>query len=593
MLMNVLSDKKTTVDALKTQRQQYVDAKRMFTNQFDILLQYFYQTQRNVSALGVNQVYEGEFLNDGSITDNYGTYCAEMLTSAIMGYLWKGEKGTVQIVSSRNIVADKDIKDYFVRLTNDFSTYLENKKSRFESTLMLSIFEQIVLGTSAALAQRGNYSTPLRFQQRSVLNFFLGYDSDGNVDTIGFDRYDTARQIVEKYGVAKCPTAVVQAHSTNDVKTRFVVTEMISPRKNPEAKLGKLSMPYAVVEFMPNDGAILGEGGYETFPAAVLFDQKLEHESYGRSRAMKALPTVVQSNIIAEILAEGGEATARPPLGMYDNGSLAGKVLNLSGGALNVFNMSGTFPTQQPVFPLYAVGDLRVMFEWKKIVDEKIERFFLLDKLFNLGQGQRMQNPEVMILDAIRADSISTMYVNGQNFMTELFERAMDILFSMGLLGVRDPSNKQDPKVIELLKNGHTPFKIPEAVWNAIVKGIDWYQFEFISPAARIMRTEALRASTTFLQTMGQAAQFIPEFAYVVDAEGSARKLREQLSADMVMIRTPEQIAAIREQVAQAQAQAAQAEAQRLQSQSNQSNAQAQATRVGMVRNLQNPEVQQ
>lgn len=587
---NILSDKNTTVDQLKTQREQYRNAKLMFTRQFDVLNQYFYQTQRNVSALGINQTYEGEFLNDGSITDNYGAYCAEMLCSAIMGYLWKGEKGTVQIVASKNLSVDKDVKDYFVRITNDFSSYLENKKSRFETSFTVAILEMIILGTTAMIIQRGDYSTPLRLQQRSVLNFYLGYDEDGNVDTIGFDKYLTARQIVEKYGVGKVPKSVLEAYKSNDVRTRFVVTEHICPRKNPVAELGKLSMPWMVVEFMPNDNAILGEGGYESFPVAVLFDTKLEYESYGRSRAMKALPTVIQHNIAEEILAEGGEATARPALGMYDNGSLAGKVLNLSGGALSVFNVSGSFPTQQPVFPLYQVGDLRVMYEWSKTLREKIQQFFMLDKLFSFGEGQRMQNPEVAIRDAIQANSISTMYVNGQNFMVEIFERGMDILFSMGLLGVKDPGDKTDLKVQELLKNGHTPFKIPEVVWEAMIKGIDWYQFEFISPAARIMRTESLRAATSFLNIIGEASALIPEFRYVIDPTGTAKTLREKLSAEQVMLRTPEQVAEIMESVAQQQAQAAALEAQRLQSQSNQSNAQAQATRIGMANKVANPE---
>jgi len=302
---------------------------------------------------------------------------------------------------------------------------------------------------------------------------------------------------------------------------------------------------------------------------------------------------VIQHNVAEEILAEGGEATARPALGMYDNGSLAGKVLNLSGGALSVFNVSGSFPTQQPVFPLYQVGDMRVMYEWSKTLREKIERFFMLDKLFSFGDGQRMQNPEVAIRDAIQANSISSLYVSGQNFMTELFERGMDVLFPMGLLGVKDPGDMDDPMVKELLANGHTPFKIPASVWDSMQKGIDWYQFEFISPAARIMRTESLRAATSFLSIIGEASALIPEFRYVIDPTGTAKTLREKLSADQVMLRTPEQVRAIMDSVAQQQQAAAAVEAKRLESQSNQSNAQAQATRVGMANKVANPELVQ
>ncbi len=581
---------KVTLADLINLRFIYRNAKQMFTNQYDIILQYFYQTQRQVATLGLNQVFEGEFLNDGSITDNYGAHCAEMLTSAIMGYLWKGEKGTVRLVPPKNVDLDAEVKDYFVRITNDFHTALENKESRFETSLDLAIFEKITLGTAGMAVQRGDYQTPIRFQERSVLNFFLGYDENGNVDTIGFDRYDTAKMIIDKYGMENVPDTVKAAYTGNNVRTRFVVTELITPRKNPPAAAGKLSMPYAVFEFMPNDNFLLGEGGYESFPVPIMFGRKLEYESYGRSLAMKALPTVRQLNVVSEILAEGGEATARPPLGMYDNGSLAGKVLDLTGGALSVFNVSGAIPTEKPVFPLYVVGDLRVMFEWQEALNKKVAEFFLIDKLFDFGTGQRMQNPEVNIQNSIRADSIGSIYINTENFMEQTFQRGIDIMFAMGLLGVKNPDDKKDPKVVALLAAGLTPFKIPLKIWNLMTTGRHWYGMEFISPAARIMRTEALQAATGFLQTIGVAAQTIPDFAYVINAGGTAEKLRELFSADLVMVNSPDQIAAIKQQMMKAQAAAQQAEQQKTQAQANQMNAQAMATKSGAVQNMNNPQ---
>lgn len=579
--------KQSKVRELIRLRDEYRNSKQTFSNQYDVLIQYFYQTQRRPSSLGVNQNYQGEFLNDGSITDNFGAYCAKMLTSAEMGSVWKGEKGTVKIVPSKNLPLDKEIQAYFVRISDDFSSALESKKSRFEVGLSTAIHEKNIFGTAGLACQRGDYSNPLVFQQRSVLNFCLGYDKDGRVDSIMFDRYDSAKQIVDKYGVSKVPKSVKEAYEKSDNRTKFVVTEFICPRKDPIVTEGKLGMPFAVYEFMPNDNKFLGEGGYESFPVPILFGLKLEYEDYGRSYAMDALPTVVQLNVASEILAEGGEATARPPLGMYDNGSLAGKTLDLSGGALNVFNVSGSVPTEKPIFPLYDVGDLRVMFEWQQKLYEKIMQFFLLDKIYDFGSQQRMSVPEVGIRDAIRSDATSLNYVNDQNFMVELFERGIDIMFSMGLLGVADPNNLKDPKVRELLKNGRVPFQIPAKVLDAMTRGLDWYDFEFISPAARTMRTEALRASTTFLQLIGEASALIPEFRDAINVQGTSAKLRDLLSADLVMINPPEVVAKIQQQRAQMQAAAMQMEAQQAQAKANQSNAQAMAAQTGAMRNLQ------
>ncbi len=585
--MILADNKREKVSQLTQLRDKYRAAKQAFSNQFEILIQYFHQTQRKPSVLGVSQEYQGEFLNDGSITDNFGAYCAKMLTSAEMGSVWKGEKGTVKIVPSKNITMDKEVQDYFVRISDDFSSALESKKSRFEVGLSSAILEKNIFGTSGLSCLRGDYSSPLMFQQRSVLNFFLGYDKDGRVDTIMFDRYDSPKQIVDKYGIANVPKAVKEAYQKSDNKTKFVVTEFICPRKDPIVTEGKLGMPWAVYEFMPNENKFLGEGGYESFPVPILFGLKLEYEDYARSYAMDALPTVIQLNVVSEILAEGGEATAKPPLGMYDNGTLAGKTLDLSGGALNVFNVSGSVPTERPIFPLYDVGDLRVMFEWQQKLYEKVMQFFLLDKIYDFGSQQRMSVPEVGIRDAIRSDATSLNYVNDQNFMVEVFERGIDIMFSMGLLGVADPNNMKDPKVRELLSNGRLPFQIPAKVLEAMTRGLDWYDFEFISPAARTMRTEALRASTTFLQLIGEASQLIPEFRDTINVAGTSSKLRDLLSADLVMINPPEIVAKIQQQRAQMQAAAMQMEAQQAQAKANQSNAQAMAAQTGAIRNMQ------
>ena len=300
---------------------------------------------------------------------------------------------------------------------------------------------------------------------------------------------------------------------------------------------------------------------------------------------MEALPTVQQANVATEILAEGGEALARPPLGLYDNGSLSGKVLDLSGGALNVFNVAGSVPTEQPIFPLYSVGDLRVILEWLRMLYEKIDKFFLLDKFYNLGPDQRKSVPEINILNAIRSDATASLYVEAQKFMVECFERSMDILFSMGLLGVKDPGDLSDPKVRALIKNGHTPFKIPTEIWNLMTKGLDWYQFEFINPASRIMRTEAMQAATAFLTIIGEASALIPEFRDTINVAGTAEKLRQLTSADLVMINDAKTIKAIQDRRAQLQQQAMALEAQRIQSQTNQSNAQAMAAQTGAQRN--------
>ena len=580
------------LDKLKQAREGYMGAKVNFNNQYAALSQYFYQIRAD-QQMYTPQVIQGQFENDGNINDNVGAKSAKLMASALMGMIWKNEQGTFRIIPSKYIDESEEVVDYFYRITADMAAYMERPKSRLTTSLFKTILESVVYGTSGMVVAKGGYDFPLRYFNKTILSFYLGYNREGEINEIFIDYNMSADELFDAYG-EKAGQQVMTAIQNNDHLTRFVVTEAIRPREREAGKsvAGKLGMPYAAHLFMPNDNIYLEEGGYESLPMKVLFQEKLEYESYGRSSAMDALPTVVQANIAAEILAIGGELTAQPALGMFDNGSLAGLSVDLSAGALNVFNVAGTVPTEKPIFPLFEIGDLRVMYEWRKELQVEVASYFLLDKLYDLQTKQRMTLGEALMREQIRSDALSPIFTQQMVFLTEVLTRSIDILFGMGLLGVEDPDNENDPKVVALLQNGHTPFKIPEAVLTAMINGIDWYDIQFISPAARIMNNEELQSTLKFISVMGEAGAISPEFVDVIDPDGTAMKLKALTATDSIVVRTQEAREAIRKNRAEVQMQMAQVEIQAKAAAANQANAQADAARSGAVRNMQESGVQ-
>lgn len=583
---NVGESQKSLINWLVYTRKQYHQDKTMFDTQYQILSQYFFQTNRNASINKEVVMGTGEFLNDGSITNNVGAFAAENAASALFSSVWKSESRTVQVQPDPRFEQNETNKEYFTAISRNFCSYLEHPNARFETALGTSIHEAVVYGTTGMGINRGDYISPLRFHQNSVLYFALGYDEEGNVDTIIYDRHRSAKELVDQYGFDNVPGEVQKAYTSTDVVKRFTVSTLIAPRSVFKATHGKLSMPFAKHVFMPNEQKHLEEGGFESFPIPILFFSKLEYENYGRSNGMRALPTVIQANVAAEILAEGGEAIAKPSMGLYDNGSLAGKVIDFSGGALNVFNVAGAIPTEKPVFPLYTVGDLTVIFEWLKLLDEWVSRHFQLDKLFDLPTAQRMTTKEVGIRDRNQARSQTSFNSQALRFLTQIFERCMDILFDMGLLGVENPDNVFDPKVMALLENGIKPIKIPTEVLVAMRSGQNWYKFNFISPAARLTRTDAFQSAVGYLEVIAELSQFIPSFQHTVDVAGTAKKLQELLSTDLVMINTPERVAAIEAAIQKANQEALAVERMKAEAIANQSNAQAKAANAGAIRTL-------
>jgi len=581
----------TRLEKLKRARTGYMTAKLNFNNQYAALSQYFYQVRAD-QQMYTPQIIQGQFENDGGINDNVGAKSAKLMASALMGMIWKNEKGTFRIIPSKHIPESKDVVDYFYRLTTDMAAYMERPTSRLTTSLFKTILESVIYGTSGMVVQSGGYENPLKYFNKSILSFYLGYNKEGEIMEIFIDYNLSADELWDQYGEL-AGGQVATAIKNNDHITRFVVTEAIRPRTGTQGVAGKLGMPYAAYLFMPNENIFLDEGGYESLPLKVLFDEKLEYESYGRSHGMDALPTVVQANIAAEILAVGGELTAQPALGMFDNGSLAGLAVDLSAGALNVFNVAGTVPTEKPIFPLFEIGDLRVMYEWRKELQIEVQSYFLLDKLYDLQTKQRMTLGEALMREQIRSDSLSPIFTQQMAFLTEVLTRSMDILYGMGLLGVVAPENGDDPKVISLLQNGHVPFPIPQEVLVAQANGIDWYDIQFISPAARIMNNEELQSTLKFISVMGEAGAISPEFIDVIDPDGTAMKLKALTATDSIVVRTQEVREAIRENRAKFQMEMAKVEIQAKAAAANQANAQADAARSGAVRNMEESGVQQ
>lgn len=576
----------TLLEKLKRARLGYQTAKANFNNQYAALSTYYYQIKADYQTY-TPQIIQGQFENDGNINDNIGSKCAKLMASALMGMIWKDEKGTFRIIPSRHIPETEEVKAYFSRMSSDVSTYMERPKARLTTSLFKTILESVIYGTSGMVVQSGDYETPLKFFNKSILSFYIGYDKSGEIMELFIDYSFSADELWDRYGAAAGPS-VMECIRNNDHIRRFVVTEAIRPR--PEAdrkgKLGKMAMPYSADLFMPDENLYLEGGGYESLPMKVLFFDKLEYESYGRGPGMDALPTVVQTNIANEILSVGGELTAQPALGMYDNGSLAGLAVDLSAGALNVFNVAGTVPTDKPIFPLFEVGDLRVMYEWLQGLKEEVAGYFLLDKLYDLQTKQRMTLGEAVMREQIRSDALSPIFTQEMAFLVEVLTRAMDILYGMGLLGVVDVNNENDPKVKSLLANGIRPVQIPQEVLDAQMAGIDWYEIQFISPASRIMNNEELASTLKFLSVIGEAGAISPEFIDVIDPDGTAMKLKALTATDSIVCRTMKQREEIRKNRAAAQMEMAKIEADAKMAAAEQARGQAAAARSGAVRNM-------
>jgi hypothetical protein len=566
---------------LKSLRDEYILRKTNFTNQFKVLSKYFYQRGVDVKRQG-STIQQGQFLNDGSINDSAGSRAAKQCASAISGAMFKNGAKTFRLKSSRHIENNDEVKEYFERINADYTSYMENPASKFEISYNTAMDEFVVYGTKGLSSFKGDYSTPLKYTTQSVLNMYLDYDETGEIDTIMIDQVRSARKLFMKYGV-KAGKRVVAAINNKKYGESFVVSTLITPRKVTKASAGKLAMPFGAYIFMPDEDIFLEEDGFESLPTSIGFCYKLDHEDYGRGFGGDALPTMKQMNELVEILVIGSEQSAAPAMGAYDAGSLAGQVIDFTSHAVNVFDVMGTIPSNPPIFPLYTVGDLRMALELLKMLYEQLASHFLIDRFYDLGNGgQRMTLGEADIRNAIRGDATASIYAQESAFFTKVINRDLDILFSMGLLGVENLET--DDKAKMLIANGLTPFVIPDSVLKAMKSGLDWYEVEFTSPAAMTMKSSELASTNAFFSLLAGAAGLSLDFLDAIDPDGTVANWKELTGVNQIVLKSKEKTLADRRARYDAEAENRKIQLEAISAKANQSNSQAVASQVGAMR---------
>ena len=133
----------TKLEKLKRARLGYQTAKINFNNQYAQLSQYYYQIKQSQQVY-TPQVIQGQFENDGNINDNVGGKSAKQMASALMGMVWKDEKGTFRLIPTKQLPDTKVIKEYYKRISDDIATYMERPKSRLTTSLFKTILESVI-----------------------------------------------------------------------------------------------------------------------------------------------------------------------------------------------------------------------------------------------------------------------------------------------------------------------------------------------------------------------------------------------------------------------------------------------------------------
>ena len=565
------------VQTLKTRLKDNETIKQHWHNIWEFCGEYVHTRKQHF----LSSPLPGEFLTE-QLFSTIAPFANQAMASALLGQMWPNGARSVRLTRPKNIPDTRENKDYYRKITTVFTGFLDQPEANLVPTLSEYLFDQGAFGIAGIHRKRTKeYMQPLKFFPVAVKNLLVEENNEGRITTTFIDDMMTIRALVEEYGIKNISKANADKYLKGMFTEKVRVIQVVEPRMvdNPKFQFGNKNFPISSMHFEWDTGKILRESGFLQDPLIVARFSKAIGEIYGRSPAMFAMPAILRLNLVMEILQKNSEKVGSPPLYLLDNGALGPTIVDTSADALNVFQTTG-LGERSPIGAINDVGDLRPLLELAEMLKNEITQAFMIDKLLDFNNEQRMTLGEAQIRDRIRGDANSAVYKRQYNeLFTPLLTGAFNDLLDMGHMGVTRGSDQER----EIINLGLEPLYLPEAVQQAMVNELPIYEIEYVSPAARVMQTEQMQGLTSFLDISIGVGQAFPESLDNIDIDAIVKEAAELTNIGEDKLNDMDTIKAIREARAQAQQQAAQMEQAQVASDVGMKSAQAQSMLQGAV----------
>jgi hypothetical protein len=525
--MNALKYKEH-FDQLKAERQTW-------DTMYQVLGEYISMMKMNFQGQPAN----GEFLVD-NIFDSKAAYAAISASSTLSGMLWTGSaKQSMFIDAPDDVEITTELAEYYEYITNKACAAFDDARANFNLAFEEYMLDQAIFGTSGIGVETGDESL-LLFKPYGVKEMYIDEGKNGRVSDVFLFFEWTIRRVVAEYGLENVSDKVRQKYEGDKYLDKVKILVCITPRKEFKAEKGALAMPYMSLHMEYEGCHVLREGGYSDLPIKVGRFLKLNYEKYGRSMGMNALPDVKEANILREAVIVATEKNLDPPLGVLDDGSLGGGVIDTSAGAISVFNASSQMGNKQPIFPLYTVGSINDAMVRLEELKESIGQHFYIDRLLDFNNNTQMTFGEAQIRAGLREASLSSIFSRQiTECLTPVIDRAINILFQMGELGVIEGSEIHQEREIQ----GKESMIIPDELVKRLDSGQDIYKIGYRTKASNAARSEEYIAILDVLSFGIQSMQVDPSVRHRVDMHEGLKQIADIRGLPVGIIRQDDVVA--------------------------------------------------
>lgn len=519
---------------------------------------------------------QGDFLND-DLWDNTAPNAARSMAAALLGALWPQGARTIKITAPRHMKAvSRTVKDYYDFMTQEILAVMDHPRSGLRTTLEEYMLDQGVFGTSGIGVFEQEGAIPVRYEPWDVKTMLIDEGKNGFVDTVVRIRSLPIRRVALEYGFENLSAEAKEKFNSGKGGELLKICHIIEPNYGRDPSSFNIqNAPISSIHFEFNSEKILRKSGFAEMPVFVGRFTKALNEKYGRSAGMNALPAIKLLNTVSEAVAIATEKQLDPPLVVLDDGRLGGGTINTSASAINVLNVSGRLDNQNPIQPLFTVGEFQSVHDLMARLEDKITQAFFIDRLLDFNNETRMTLGEAQLRNKFRGESLGPLFSRQHAEIFEpVVERTVNILWKAGRLGVIPGSEEE----AILIAQGMTPVYIPDEIIKAIQTGKDPYDIQFISPAQRIMQAEEAQGIQMAFGFAAEIAGVASDVLDNIDTDAGMKRFAVVNGVPSEMLRSEEDVAAIRQNRAEQNQRMQEIAEQREASEIARNQAQAQAT---------------
>ncbi|WP_151838176.1 MULTISPECIES: portal protein [unclassified Acinetobacter] len=350
---------------------------------------------------------------------------------------------------------------------------------------------------------------------------------DQKIDTIFREFEMSAAALVAEYGEDKVSEKVRNTYKDKpDCKIKvLIVCEPRNVKASDDQYVLAKNKPFASYHIEVEEKKIIKESGYNEFPFVVPRFRKLPCSVYGIGQVAIALPDAKTANKLMRDTLRSAEIST---LGMWiaeDDGVLNPRTVRLGGGKIITANS---------VDSMQRIDDgkgYQVGVELLTLLQSGIRKKMMADQL-QPQDGPAMTATEVHVrVDLIR-QQLGPLYGRWQaELLTPLLDRTFGLAYRAGVIG-----------------------EAPEEMQGRNLS------FKFISALARSQQLEEVTAIERFIVNLSSVAQIDSSILDNVDMDAVAQVTGMGLGVPTAILRTQDQIDAIRQQRQQAQQQAVEQE---------------------------------